>query len=141
MNSGASHGGRRPGAGRRAGGRNPNAGRKPKRKTLLIDGILQEGHYRIVAETSDTITIESIHTENEREGTMNKHVQIYTEVSDGQGDVVHAWTDGTIVSEIMVQPGMKSHGNSAGIIVNAPGAAYKNKNIFVADDLISTVIR
>lgn len=72
---------------------------------------------------------------------MSKHVQIFTEVSDGQSDVTHAWIDGTVVNEVMVQPGMKAHGNSAGIIVNAPGAAYKDKNIFVSDDLISTVIR
>lgn len=72
---------------------------------------------------------------------MSKKAQIYTQVSDGQGDVVDAWIDGEIVGEASVQPGMKAHGNSAGIIVKAPGCAFKDKHIFVEDALVGTVVR
>lgn len=68
-------------------------------------------------------------------------VKVFTEVSDGQGDVTTAWIDGVVADNVTVQPGMKAHGNSSGIIVNAPGCAYKNKRIFVSDDLISTVVQ
>jgi len=52
-------GGKRPRSGPKSGKPNPNAGRK-QRKTLLINGVLQEGHYKIVEANKDTIIIESV---------------------------------------------------------------------------------
>ena len=45
------------------GGPREGAGRKIKPKTLLIDGVLQEGRFRLVSVTADTITVVSIHEE------------------------------------------------------------------------------
>lgn len=38
-------------------------GRPPRPKTLLIDGIIQSGHYRLVAQTGDTLVLESVNME------------------------------------------------------------------------------
>lgn len=43
-----------PAYGTRAGGR------PAKRKTLLIDGIIQDGHYQLVTVTSETIVLQTI---------------------------------------------------------------------------------
>ena len=72
---------------------------------------------------------------------MSKNVKIFTEVSDGAGDVESAWIDGTVVGEYSVSSSMRhSTGERPGIIVHAPRCAYKDKYIRVSDDLISTVI-
>jgi hypothetical protein len=39
---------------------NKGGGRHPKRKTLLIDGIIQDGHYQLVAVTSETIVLQTV---------------------------------------------------------------------------------
>lgn len=39
---------------------NKGGGRPAKRKTLLIDGVLQDGHYQLVAITSETIVLQTI---------------------------------------------------------------------------------
>lgn len=73
--------------------------------------------------------------------SKGQQVEIYTEVSDGQGDVTSAWIPGTVTGFVEVQQGFKAHGCSNGVVVNAPDCAYKDKNIFVSDDLVSTVLR
>lgn len=73
--------------------------------------------------------------------SKGQQVEIYTEVSDGQGDVKSAWIPGTVAEVVEVQPGFKAHGCSSGVIVNASDCAYKDKNIFVSDDMVSTVLR
>jgi len=35
-------------------------GRPPKRRTLVMDGIIQDGHWRVVSVNDETIVIESI---------------------------------------------------------------------------------
>lgn len=72
---------------------------------------------------------------------VGKKVLVFTEVSDGQGDVKTAWMPGTVVTAVSVQPGFKAHGCESGTIVNVPGCAYKDKNIFVPDSLKSVVLR
>lgn len=52
-------GGAGRGQGRKSGGRNPNGGRR-QRKTLLINGVLQDGLYKVVEVNKDTIVIESV---------------------------------------------------------------------------------
>lgn len=42
---------------------NRGGGRKPKPKTLVIDGILQDGHYQLVSVTPETIVLKSIHAD------------------------------------------------------------------------------
>lgn len=42
---------------------NSGGGRPPKKKTLLLNGVLQDGHWRIVDVTSETIALESIDSE------------------------------------------------------------------------------
>ena len=41
---------------------NRGGGRPAKRKTLLIDGVLQDGHYQLVAITSETIVLQTINS-------------------------------------------------------------------------------
>lgn len=67
-------------------------------------------------------------------------VKIFTEIGDGNGDVTTAWISGTVVSAVTVAPGFKAHGNRPGFVINAPGCAYKDKNLFVADSEVDTVI-
>lgn len=57
------HGGPRPVTrtddGRRNnGGKRSGTGPKPKRKTLIINGVIQDGHWRLVSITKDTLVIE-----------------------------------------------------------------------------------
>lgn len=42
---------------------NSGGGRPPKRKTLLLNGVIQDGHWRIVSVTAETIVLESIGSE------------------------------------------------------------------------------
>lgn len=73
---------------------------------------------------------------------MSKKVQIYTQVSDGQGDVVDAWIDGEIVGEASVSASLKAAtGQRPGIVVKVPKCAFKDKHIFVEDALVGTVVR
>ncbi len=72
---------------------------------------------------------------------VGKEVNIFTEVSDGQGDVTTAWMPGTVVTKVSVQPSFKAHGCESGTIVNVPGCAYKDKNVFVSDSLRSVTLR
>lgn len=39
---------------------NKGGGRPAKRKTLLIDGIIQDGHYQLVAVTPETIVLQTV---------------------------------------------------------------------------------
>lgn len=54
----------RPDDGRRNnGGARNGTGPKPKRKTLVINGVIQDGHWRLVAVTGDTLVLESVGAE------------------------------------------------------------------------------
>lgn len=39
---------------------NSGGGRPPKKKTLLLNGVVQDGHWRIVDVTTDSIILESV---------------------------------------------------------------------------------
>lgn len=54
----------RPDDGRRKnGGARSGTGPKPKRKTLVLNGVIQDGHWRLVAVTGDTLVLDSVTTE------------------------------------------------------------------------------
>ena len=48
---------------RNNGGARSGTGPKPKRKTLIINGVIQDGHWRLVAVTGDTLVLESVDKE------------------------------------------------------------------------------
>ena len=69
-------------------------------------------------------------------------VEVFTEVSDGQDDVMSAWTPGTVVGEYTVSASIQhSTGQRPGIIVNVPESASRNKNIRIEDGMVDTVVR
>ena len=53
----------RPDRRRNNGGARSGTGPKPKRKTLIINGVIQDGHWRLVAVTGDTLVLESVDKE------------------------------------------------------------------------------
>lgn len=68
-------------------------------------------------------------------------VKVFAEVGDGQGDVMMAWVDGTIVGNYTVSPSIRlATGHRPGIVVNVPASSMKNKNVSIEDGWMDTVV-
>lgn len=72
---------------------------------------------------------------------VGKKVEVLTEKPDGQGDVEHAWMDGTVVGEWTV-PAMhrQQTGQQPGIYIKVPGCAYKDEIVGVDATLIDVAV-